>query len=173
MPSRASTRRSGAALSRHGGMPACRAEVTGGQKMQHALKTGGRKMTRADSEKLRFELRRRPTSARTSWQQNKGQGKPQAKVTHRLAQRSPVWRCGGYTPRWVALNSMARLITMLPERALHRADSEKLCFELRRRPTSARTSWQLNQSRLFFEGTVTATDMDRATDTREKGRIGI
>src|SRR5690606_33658205 len=60
-----------------------------------------------------------------------GQGKPQAKVTHRLAQRSPVWRCGGYTPRRVALNSMARLITMLPERAL------------RRRPTSARTSWQL------------------------------
>jgi YD repeat-containing protein len=29
------------------------------------------------------------------------------------------------------------------------------------------------ESRLFFEGTVTATDMDRATDTREKGRIGI
>src|SRR5690606_8728236 len=75
MPSRASTRRSGAALSRHGGMPACRAEVTGGQKMQHALKTGGRKMTRADSEKLRFELRSRPTSARTSWQQNRDRGR--------------------------------------------------------------------------------------------------
>ena len=29
------------------------------------------------------------------------------------------------------------------------------------------------ESRLFFEGTVTATDMDRASDTREKGRIGI
>ncbi|UNM08208.1 MAG: RHS repeat protein [Planctomycetales bacterium] len=29
------------------------------------------------------------------------------------------------------------------------------------------------ESRLFFEGTVTATDMDRATDTREKGRLGI
>ena len=29
------------------------------------------------------------------------------------------------------------------------------------------------ESRLFFEGTVTATDMSRATDTREKGRIGI
>jgi hypothetical protein len=29
------------------------------------------------------------------------------------------------------------------------------------------------ESRLFFEGTVTATDMDRATDTREKGRVGI
>src|SRR5690606_31324801 len=29
------------------------------------------------------------------------------------------------------------------------------------------------KSRLFFEGTVTATDMSRATDTREKGRIGI
>jgi len=28
-------------------------------------------------------------------------------------------------------------------------------------------------SRLDFDGTVTATDLDRATDTREKGRIGI
>src|SRR5690606_38396132 len=29
------------------------------------------------------------------------------------------------------------------------------------------------ESRLFFEGTVSASDMSRATDTREKGRIGI
>src|SRR5690606_19498728 len=29
------------------------------------------------------------------------------------------------------------------------------------------------ESRLFFEGTVTASDMSRATDAREKGRIGI
>src|SRR5690606_11548765 len=98
---------------------------------------GGRKMPRADSEELGFELRRRPSNACMRRQMNIGQRKPQAKVTHRLAQRAPVWRCGGYTPRRVALNSMARLITMLPERALHRADSEKLCFELRRRPTSA------------------------------------